>query len=39
VRAGQRGSQAGEFQAMVDALDAAGLEVLLDVVSTRRWSG
>ena len=32
VRAGQRGGQVGEFKAMVNALHAAGLEVLLDVV-------
>jgi isoamylase len=32
VRAGQPGGQVAEFRAMVDALHAAGLEVLLDVV-------
>jgi glycogen operon protein len=32
VRAGRAGGQVGEFRAMVDALHAAGLEVLLDVV-------
>src|SRR5580693_9217578 len=32
VRAGQPGGQVAEFKAMVDALHAAGLEVLLDVV-------
>ena len=32
VRAGRPGGQVAEFQAMVDALHAAGLEVLLDVV-------
>jgi isoamylase len=32
VRAGRPGGQAAEFKAMVDALHAAGLEVLLDVV-------
>jgi isoamylase len=32
VRAGQAGGQVGEFQAMVDALHRAGLEVVLDVV-------
>jgi isoamylase len=32
VRAGAPGGQVAEFQAMVDALHAAGLEVLLDVV-------
>jgi len=31
VRAGHRGGQVGEFKAMVNALHAAGLEVLLDV--------
>jgi len=31
VRAGRRGGQVGEFKAMVNALHAAGLEVLLDV--------
>jgi isoamylase len=31
VRAGGRGGQVGEFKAMVNALHAAGLEVLLDV--------
>ena len=32
VRAGQPGGQVAEFQAMVDALHRAGLEVILDVV-------
>jgi isoamylase len=32
ARAGRPGGQVGEFKAMVDALHAAGLEVLLDVV-------
>ncbi len=32
VRAGRPGGQVGEFKAMVDALHAAGLEVILDVV-------
>ena len=32
VRAGHAGGQVAEFKAMVDALHAAGLEVLLDVV-------
>jgi glycogen operon protein len=32
VRAGRPGGQVAEFKAMVDALHAAGLEVLLDVV-------
>jgi len=32
VRAGQPGWQVAEFKAMVDALHAAGIEVLLDVV-------
>jgi isoamylase len=32
VRAGQPGGQVAEFKAMVDALHAAGIEVLLDVV-------
>ena len=32
VRAGRPGGQAAEFKAMVNALHAAGLEVLLDVV-------
>ena len=31
VRGGKRGGQVGEFKAMVNALHAAGLEVLLDV--------
>jgi isoamylase len=39
VRAGQRGGQVGEFQAMVDALHAAGLEVLLDVVFNHTAEG
>src|SRR5262249_17946877 len=32
ARAGQSGAEIGEFRAMVDALHAAGLEVILDVV-------
>jgi len=32
VRAGRQGGQVAEFQAMVDALHRAGLEVILDVV-------
>ena len=32
VRAGQSGGQVAEFKAMVDALHAAGIEVILDVV-------
>jgi len=32
VRAGRRGGQVAEFQAMVDTLHRAGLEVILDVV-------
>ncbi|HEX3306815.1 MAG TPA: alpha-amylase family glycosyl hydrolase, partial [Streptosporangiaceae bacterium] len=32
VRAGRPGGQVDEFQAMVDALHRAGLEVVLDVV-------
>ena len=32
VRAGRQGGQVSEFQAMVDALHRAGLEVILDVV-------
>jgi glycogen operon protein len=32
VRAGQPGGQVAEFKAMVDALHAAGIEVILDVV-------
>jgi isoamylase len=32
VRAGRPGGQVAEFRAMVDALHAAGLEILLDVV-------
>ena len=32
VRSGQPGGQVAEFKAMVDALHAAGIEVLLDVV-------
>ena len=32
VRAGRQGGQVAEFKAMVDALHAAGIEVLLDVV-------
>ena len=32
MRAGKPGGQVAEFKAMVDALHAAGIEVLLDVV-------
>jgi isoamylase len=32
VRAGRRGGQVAEFRSMVDALHAAGVEVVLDVV-------
>jgi isoamylase len=39
VRAGQRGGQAVEFKAMVDALHRAGLEVILDVVFNHTAEG
>ena len=39
VRAGQPGGQVAEFAAMVDALHAAGLEVLLDVVFNHTAEG
>ncbi len=39
VRAGQPGGQVDEFRAMVDALHAAGLEVLLDVVFNHTAEG
>jgi glycogen operon protein len=39
VRAGRVGGQVAEFQAMVDALHAAGLEVLLDVVFNHTAEG
>ncbi len=39
VRAGRPGGQVGEFKAMVDALHAAGLEVLLDVVFNHTAEG
>jgi isoamylase len=39
VRAGQPGGQIAEFQAMVKALHAAGLEVLLDVVFNHTAEG
>ena len=39
VRAGQQGGQVDEFKAMVDALHAAGLEVLLDVVFNHTAEG
>jgi len=39
VRAGDAGGQVGEFQAMVRALHAAGLEVLLDVVFNHTAEG
>jgi glycogen operon protein len=39
VRAGQRGGQVAEFQAMVKALHAAGLEVILDVVFNHTAEG
>jgi isoamylase len=39
VRAGQPGGQVAEFKAMVDALHAAGLEVLLDVVFNHTAEG
>ena len=39
VRAGRAGGQVAEFKAMVDALHAAGLEVLLDVVFNHTAEG
>ena len=39
VRAGHRGGQVAEFQAMVAALHAAGLEVVLDVVFNHTAEG
>ena len=39
VRAGQPGGQVAEFKAMVDALHAAGIEVLLDVVFNHTAEG
>ena len=39
VRAGRPGGQVAEFQEMVDALHAAGLEVLLDVVFNHTAEG
>ena len=39
VRTGQLGGQAAEFRAMVDALHAAGLEVVLDVVFNHTAEG
>ncbi len=39
VRAGRAGGQIAEFQAMVQALHAAGLEVLLDVVFNHTAEG
>ena len=39
VRAGTPGGQVAEFQAMVDALHGAGLEVLLDVVFNHTAEG
>ena len=39
VRAWRPGGQVGEFKAMVDALHAAGLEVLLDVVFNHTAEG
>jgi glycogen operon protein len=39
VRAGRRGGQVAEFKAMVDALHAAGIEVLLDVVFNHTAEG
>jgi glycogen operon protein len=39
VRAGQPGGQIAEFKAMVDALHAAGIEVLLDVVFNHTAEG
>ena len=39
VRAGRPGGQVNEFKAMVDALHAAGIEVLLDVVFNHTAEG
>jgi isoamylase len=39
VRAGRPGGQVAEFKAMVDALHAAGLEVILDVVFNHSAEG
>jgi glycogen operon protein len=39
VRAGSAGGQVAEFKAMVDALHAAGIEVLLDVVFNHTAEG
>jgi glycogen operon protein len=39
VRAGQPGGQVAEFRSMVDALHAAGIEVLLDVVFNHSAEG
>jgi isoamylase len=39
VRAGKPGGQVAEFKAMVDALHAAGIEVLLDVVFNHTAEG
>jgi isoamylase len=39
VRAGRPGGQVAEFQAMVDALHGAGLEVILDVVFNHTAEG
>jgi len=39
VRAGRAGGQVAEFQTMVDALHAAGLEVILDVVFNHTAEG
>jgi isoamylase len=39
VRAGQPGGQVSEFKAMVDALHAAGIEVILDVVFNHTAEG
>src|SRR5262249_37459211 len=39
VRAGRAGGQVAEFQAMVDALHSAGLEVILDVVFNHTAEG
>jgi isoamylase len=39
VRAGRRGGQVAEFQAMVDALHGVGLEVILDVVFNHTAEG
>jgi isoamylase len=39
VRAGQPGGQVDEFKAMVDALHAAGIEVILDVVFNHTAEG